>query len=232
MESDDRFRYMAVLERLEKACAAAGRERNGVCLAAVSKFHSLAQIEAVAALGQQDFAENYLQEADGKMARLPALRWHFTGHVQTRKASAIAGRFALLHTLDSARLADALEKALTQQKKTQKTLLEVNIGGEAQKAGILAENLHALMEHVLNNCQHLQVEGLMCMPPVFDAGERARPYFAKLRKLRDSLENDFAVALPELSMGMSGDFEWAVMEGASIVRIGTGIFGERPRKTS
>lgn len=228
MDLSDKTRYEAVLERLEKACAQSGRKRNDVCLVAVSKFHPVEKIAAIAALGQKDFGENYLQEAREKMAYLPYLRWHFTGSVQSRKATKIVGEFELVHTLDSIKLADALDRANCRQKIRQKALIEVNIAGEPQKAGVLPKDLAALFEHSLKRCPHLQIEGLMCLPPVFDAGERARPYFASLRELRDNLETAFGLKLPELSMGMSGDFEWAIMEGATIVRVGTDIFGPRP----
>ena len=231
MEIPDKTRYESVLERLERACAQSGRKRTDVCLVAVSKFHPVEKIAAIAALGQKDFGENYQQEAQEKMARLPELRWHFTGRIQSRKAAKIAGNFVLLHTLDSIKLADALEKSLAQKNLRQKALLEANLGAEPQKAGVLSENLPSLMEHVLEKCPHLEIEGLMCLPPVFDAGEASRPYFARLRELRDNLEGGFGRKLPELSMGMSGDFEWAVMEGATIVRVGTDIFGERPARS-
>lgn len=227
---DDKTRYEAVLARLEKACAQSGRKRSDVCLVAVSKFHPVEKIAAIAALGQKDFGENYLQEAQEKMARLPDLRWHFTGSVQSRKAAKIAGQFELVHTLDSIKLADALNSANFGQKIPQKTLIEVNIAAEPQKGGVLPEKLPALLEHALTHCPHLRIEGLMCLPPVFDAGEKSRPYFARLRELRDNLESVFGTKLPELSMGMSGDFEWAIMEGATIIRVGTDIFGPRPAR--
>lgn len=230
--SDGKTRYEDVLERMVKACAASGRELEDVCLVAVSKFHPAADVERVASYGQVDFGENYVQEATQKREEvdLPELRWHMIGHVQSRKAPMVAGKFSLVHTLDSIKLANALEKALAGHEERQRVLIEVNIGGEEQKSGIPAASLPQLVEHALKNCPHLDLQGLMCLPPVFDAGEAARPFFANLRLLRDELRKNFAMPFPHLSMGMSGDFEWAIAEGATIVRVGTDIFGPRPPK--
>lgn len=224
--------YRHVEEAIAAACAQAGRGRDTVRLLAISKFQPAAAIIQAAELGQRDFGENYVQEALAKrteLERLPCeLRWHMTGHIQGKKAARVAGAFWLIHTLDSIRLADALEKALPGTGARQKVLIEVNIANEPQKAGIMIADLSALAGHVLQNCPQLELLGLMCLPPVFDSGEAARPYFAKLRHLRDKLEQDLRVSLPELSMGMSGDFAAAIAEGATIVRIGTAIFGPRP----
>ena len=225
--------YEKVLDGLENACRKAGRKREEITLVAVSKFHSANDIESVAAKGQLDFGENYLQEADEKKRILSAykdLRWHMIGHVQSRKASGVAGNFLLVHTLDSIKLANAMEKALLEKELVQEVLIEVNIGEEAQKAGVNIKDLHNLAEHVEKFCPHLKIKGLMCLPPVFDAGEAARPYFAKLFQLREGLSRSLGRSLPDLSMGMSGDYEAAIAEGATIVRIGTDIFGPRPLK--
>lgn len=225
--------YARALEALERACDKAGRRREALTLVAVSKFHSAEDVAAIARLGQIDFGENYLQEAEkkrGLLADLPGLRWHMTGHVQHRKAAAAALSFEMTHTLDSARLADAMEKALALKNQEHKALIEVNIAGEPQKAGVAAEDLKKLAEHVEASCPHLKLVGLMCMPPVFDNGEAARPHFAKLYELRESLGAFLGRPLPHLSMGMSGDFPAAIEEGATIVRIGTEIFGPRPPK--
>lgn len=238
-------RYANVLERLEAACAAAGRARNEVTLIAVSKLHPAADVAAVARAGQTDFGENYVQEALAKREELagdPAcrdIRWHMIGHVQSRKAAQVAGAFALIHTLDSRKLAHGLERrlaSLADEKKRavaserQRVLLEVNVAAEPQKSGIMAEDLPALADYILEACPHLELRGLMCLPPVFDAGEAARPHFARLYALRENLCTRLGLPLPELSMGMSGDFAAAVAEGATLVRIGTDIFGPRPAK--
>lgn len=227
-------RYARVQEEIAAACARAGRRRSDVLLLAVSKFQPVEAVAAMAAAGQTDFGENYVQEALAKREALantdagPNIAWHMIGHVQMRKAGQIAGSFALMHTLDSIRLADALERRLEQDNCRQACLIEVNIAAEPQKAGTMPENLAELAEHVAKNCPAIDLRGLMCLPPVFDSGEAARPYFARLRQLRDDLSLKLGRELPHLSMGMSGDFGAAIEEGATIVRIGTGIFGPRP----
>lgn len=232
-----RERYVRVLERLDAACAAAGRGRDDVVLIAVSKLHPAADVAAVARAGQLDFGENYVQEALQKREELagePAcrnVRWHMIGHVQSRKAAQVAGAFALIHTLDSRKLADGLERRLAVLEARQPVLMEVNVAAEPQKSGIMAEDLPALADYIVESCPHLELRGLMCLPPVFDAGEAARPHFARLRVLCEELRARLGLPLPELSMGMSGDFEAAVAEGATLVRIGTDIFGPRPPRT-
>lgn len=231
-------RYARVLERLDAACRSVGRPREDVLLIAVSKLHPASSLAEVASAGQVDFGENYVQEALQKREQLAAepataalcggIRWHMIGHVQSRKAPLVAGAFSLIHTLDSRRLADALERRLAATQRHQAVLFEVNVGKEEQKSGIPPVDLPELADYVLERCPHLEVRGLMCLPPVFDAGDAARPHFARLRELRDALKVRLGLPLPALSMGMSGDFEGAVAEGATIVRIGTDIFGPRP----
>lgn len=229
-------RYERVLERLDAACAAAGRKRESVTLIAVSKLHPAADVAAVARAGQVHFGENYVQEALQKRETLAGdtacrnLRWHMIGHVQSRKAAQVAGAFALIHTLDSRKLADGLERRLAMLEVRQPVLMEVNVAAEPQKSGLMAEELPALADYIVENCPHLELRGLMCLPPVFDAGEAARPHFARLFALREVLRDRLGLPLPELSMGMSGDFAAAVAEGATMVRIGTDIFGPRPPK--
>lgn len=229
-------RYARVLEEIAEACRAGGRERDSVRLIAISKFHAAQDMATVAALGQMDFGENYVQEALEKQRVLSnapgfqSMRWHMTGHVQSRKATQVAGVFSLIHTLDSKKLADAFEKHLALLNRQQDVLLEVNVGEEEQKAGVMACALPELADYVLERCPHLELQGLMCLPPVFDAGDAARPYFAQLRQLAENLRLRTGKALPELSMGMSGDFAGAIAEGSTMVRIGTSIFGTRPPK--
>lgn len=228
-------RYAQVEEKVSAACRKAGRVRDDVLLLAVSKFQPASAIRELAAAGQKDFGENYVQEALAKHAflaqdaRCRELRWHMTGHVQSRKAAQVAGMFTLIHTLDSKKLADGLERKLSGTGGFQNALIEVNIGAEPQKAGVMPGELTDLGQYVLTNCPHIKLRGLMCLPPVFDSGEAARPFFASLRKLRDNLAAELGTELVELSMGMSGDFEAAIAEGATIVRIGTSIFGPRPQ---
>ena len=233
-------RYARVLDRIDAACASAGRPRESVRLIAVSKLHPAESLAQVAAAGQIDFGENYVQEALQKRQDLSAdpataaqcagIRWHMIGHVQSRKAPQVAGAFNLVHTLDSRKLADAFERRLAEGGARQPVLFEVNVGGESQKSGVMSADLPELADYVLEHCPHLEVQGLMCLPPIFDAGDAARPHFERLRELRDALSTRLGLPLPELSMGMSGDFEGAVAEGATMVRIGTDIFGPRPAK--
>lgn len=226
--------YAKVREEVKDACACAGRSPDSVKLLAISKFHAPEDMAVIARAGQLDFGENYVQEAEEKKRVLgesfPNLRWHMTGPIQRKKAGHVAGKYDLVHTLDSMALAEAMEKRLTEQNQLQPVLIEVNIGNETQKAGVAPSDLEQFAQQLLTNCPHLELWGLMCLPPVFDSGEAARPFFARLRELRDALAPEVGLPLTELSMGMSGDFPWAIREGATIVRIGTEIFGPRPPK--
>lgn len=230
-------RWRGVLDGMAAAVHSAGREPGSVRLVAVSKFHPAADIAELCRLGQKDFGENYIQEARSKQEELSALdiRWHAIGPVQTNKAREVAGRFALLHTLDRAELARAILRRLPEGR-TQDTLIQVNIGEEAQKSGVHPAALPRLFDELLENGlisaegPGLRVCGLMCLPPRCGEGEAARPYFVRLRELRDDLVRRCGFPLPELSMGMSGDYREAIEEGATIIRVGTEIFGPRPVK--
>ena len=227
-------RYLSVTEKLANACKKTGRDLNEVTLVAVSKFHPVEDIEFLAKMGQKIFGENYLQEAEEKQQILTNrgmdVEWHFIGSLQSRKARRAAGRFALIHTLDSAKLARELQKALCGQNESQRVLIEVNIAEERQKGGISANALPELANLVLTECPNLCLGGLMCMPPFTETGERARKYFSRLRELNVRLKTFTGLPLPDLSMGMSSDYQIAIEEGATIVRVGTAIFGPRPAK--
>lgn len=226
-----RRRWEDVRARLAAAVRAAGRSPDEVTLVAVSKLHPAEAIAALAAAGQRDFGENYVQEAMEKQAALAAdpacadIRWHCIGHVQSRKARDVAGRFAIVHTVDSLKLARELEKRLSPDAR-QPICIQVNVSEEPQKSGVAVKDLPALAEGIMDY-PRLELVGLMCMPPVFDAGMAARPHFALLRELREDMRVRLGLPLPHLSMGMSGDYEAAVLEGATLVRIGTDIFGAR-----
>ncbi len=197
---------------------------------AVTKTVGLEGLQAAVAAGQRLFGENYVQEAKTKIAALgPDLTWHFIGHLQSNKARLAVELFDLIHSVDRLSLAQALEQAAARLGKVQDILLQVNLAWEESKSGTAPENAEALLRE-LSKLPHLKVLGLMTMPPWFDDPERVRPYFRELRQLRDRLRRLQIVAgdLPELSMGMTGDFEVAVSEGATLVRIGTAIFGRRP----
>lgn len=224
-------RLGTVRDRLARAASSSGRRPEDVTLIAVSKLHPVEAVAAAFAFGQKDFGENYVQEALGKQRDFPdpAVRWHCIGHVQTNKAKDVAGRFTLIHTVDSLDFAKTLARRLPEACPRQGVLIQVNIGGEAQKSGVAEAALPELAE-ALVALPRLDVRGLMCLPPFFDDGEAAKPFFARLRELRDGLQSRLGMPLPELSMGMSGDFVQAVEEGATLVRIGTDIFGTRPAR--
>ena len=220
-------RYRTARAAVDAACLAAGRRPDEVTLVAVAKLHPVTAIGAAIAAGATDIGENYVQELLGKQAELtaPAPRWHFIGHLQRNKARMIAGKVALIHAVDSLALAVELGKRVAPGA-VQPILIAVNIAGEATKSGVAPADAPALVR-ALDAIAGVRVDGLMTMPPPVDDPEAARPHFAALRALRDSLATA-ARPLPHLSMGMSGDYPVAIACGATIVRIGTAIFGERP----
>jgi pyridoxal phosphate enzyme (YggS family) len=213
-----------VRSRIERAALGVGRDPSTVHLVAVSKGQSPEKIRAAYAAGQRLFGENYAQELQAKaseLADLVGLAWHFTGHLQSNKAKLVAPIVALVQTLDSESLARELVKRAPAHRP--RALLEVNIGGETQKGGVPPRGALDVARALLG-VPGLELLGLMCVPP---EGEPPRPAFARLRELRDSLALSLGHSLPELSMGMSSDFEEAVQEGATMVRVGTAIFGQR-----
>ncbi len=217
-------------QRLHNAAMRAGRDPSAVRLVAVTKTVGLDRLREAVAAGQTLFGENYVQEAKAKIAALgPGLTWHFIGHLQSNKARAAVELFDLIHSVDRLRLALALEQAALRLGKVQNILLQVNLAGEESKSGTPPEGAEHLLSEI-SKLSNLRVLGLMTMPPWFPDPEEARPYFRALRELRDRLRRLPSVDgdLAELSMGMTGDFEVAVAEGATLVRIGTAIFGQRP----
>jgi PLP dependent protein len=219
-----------IRERMAAAARRAGRDPAAVRLVAVSKKVSPEVIQAAVESGQLLFGENYLQEARAKMAQLPSeLRWHFIGHLQSNKVALAAELFDMIETVDRLKLAQALEKHLAGLQRKLPILIQVNVGGEPQKAGILPGEAEELL-HSLADFTHLEVNGLMTMPPFFDNPEAVRPFFRELRQLSEKLAGKGLLGRNgpvELSMGMSGDFEVAIEEGATMVRVGTALFGER-----
>ncbi len=233
-------RYTQVLERVHQAAQRAGRDPAEVHLVVVTKGQPLERIQAVIAAGAEDLGENYPEEARVKMDALARydLRWHMIGHLQRRKARLVVERFDWLHSLDRVKLARRLENLAAQAGRVLPVLLQFNVSGEATKSGWSAwdeERWEALLPEVeaVLACEHLQVRGLMTIPPPAPDPEGARPYFRRLRRLRDFLARHFPEAIwEELSMGMSADFEVAIEEGATFVRVGTAILGPRPPKTT
>ena len=215
-------------ERIARAAAAAGRSAQSVTLLAASKGHPPELLDAVAHCGVEDFGESYLQEGLAKIAALRnrPLTWHFIGRVQSNKTRAIAEAFAWVHAVDRLKIAERLSAQRPPLMFPLNVCLEVNVAGEASKGGITPEALAALAAEVAK-LPRLALRGLMCIPPEESDVARQRTWFARLRALLDAL-NAAGCRLDTLSMGMSGDFEAAILEGATIVRIGTALFGPRP----
>lgn len=216
-----------IRERIGRACEKAGRSPQSVTLLAVSKLQPSPAIQEAHAAGHRDFGENYAQELRDKAAELSALeglRWHAIGPLQTNKAKYVASAAYAFHALDRIDVARELSKRRAGQPPL-RCYLEVNVGGEASKSGVTAEQAEALLNQV-RALPNLEVVGLMTMPPLTDNPEDARPHFQRLRALAQKL------GLPELSMGSTGDFEVAIEEGSTCVRVGTAIFGARPKKTA
>jgi len=213
-----------VKKRIEQAALKRGRNPNEVKLVAVSKTHPTEVLQDAIAVGADVFGENKVQEAEGKIEELGKenLEWHLIGHLQSNKARKAVKLFDVIHTLDSVELAERLERiCIEENRQSLSVLVEVDLANEASKSGIGESDLPKLIDF-LQTCERLHFDGLMIIPPFFEDAERVRPYFKRLREIRDRI-------LPngELSMGMSHDFELAIEEGATIVRIGTAIFGER-----
>jgi PLP dependent protein len=219
-----------IFERIGSAAARSGRDAGAVKLLAAAKSQSAEKIRAAAAAGVRLIGENYVQEAAVKKTAIASLfEWHLIGHLQRNKAKAALDLFDVIESLDSVELARALDKEAGARGRIVRALIEVNLGGEASKSGVAAERLVPLLEGVAT-LKHVKVEGLMAVPPFSEDAEKARPYFKRLRGLRDKMTVKAAnIDLKELSMGMSQDFEVAIEEGATLVRVGTALFGPRER---
>lgn len=222
----------SIRQRIDNAALRCGRNPGEIRLVAVSKRIGLSAIEQANRAGQTIFGENYMQEAKEKIEQFQGTdaEWHFIGHIQSNKARDVAALIDMVHTVDRIKLAKALNRHAGEYNRKISVLVQVNVGEETQKAGILPGNAEGLVRS-LRDFPQLEVKGLMTMPPFKSNPEEVRPYFRILRKLAEDFSakglfwdsNRF-----ELSMGMSGDFEVAVEEGATLVRVGTAIFGERP----
>ncbi|HSR36145.1 MAG TPA: YggS family pyridoxal phosphate-dependent enzyme [Desulfurivibrionaceae bacterium] len=220
----------SIRARMAAAAQRAGRSPESVTLVAVSKIMPVATIAEAVGAGQLLFGENYLQEAEEKIRQLPStLKWHFIGHLQSNKAKTAATLFHMVETVDRIKLARMLDKHAAEAGRVLPVLVQVNVGREPQKAGVLPEEAEQLLREI-QDLPHLAVRGLMTMPPFFDQPERARPSFRALRVLSEELAVKGLLGSHgpiELSMGMSGDFEVAIEEGATLVRVGTALFGAR-----
>lgn len=227
---DIESRLKHVKDQISEAAVACGRDPETVKLVAVSKTVPTDRILAAIKAGVTDLGENYIQEAREKIEALREenVSWHFIGHLQSNKAKYAVRLFDLIHSIDSLKLAKELNKRASALGKVQKILVQVNISGEATKSGIETEQAVRLVRHIAP-LENISIQGLMTMPPFFNAPEKVRPYFKALKNLQD-LIRDEAIAnvhMTELSMGMSGDFAAAIEEGATLVRVGTAIFGGR-----
>jgi PLP dependent protein len=218
-----------VREQIAAAAARSGRSPNDIELVAVSKAHPAEKVQAAVEAGQLLFGESRVQEARAKIPLLPSrLRWHFIGHLQKNKIRHALPLFELFHGIDSLALAEDMQRIADEEGMRPRILLEVNVAGEASKHGFSPEALRRDLESVLS-LGRLSIEGLMTIPPLAPEAEASRRYFVALRELHDEVEAEFNLKLPQLSMGMSGDFPIAIEEGATLVRVGTAIFGKRSR---
>jgi PLP dependent protein len=224
-------RLADVRARILRACAGCGRDPAAVRLVAVSKTVEPERIRHALAQGVTILGENYIQEAREKIPLIDNLKisWHYIGRLQTNKAKYAAALFDMVHSLDSLTLAHALDREAEKNNRVLPVLVQVNVSGEQTKSGCAPEDVAGLVAAVAS-LRHLRVQGLMTMPPPADDAELSRPFFKALRLLRDDLARQApqAGALPDLSMGMSSDFEVAIEEGATLVRVGTLVFGDRP----
>jgi pyridoxal phosphate enzyme (YggS family) len=219
-----------VNDRIAAACARAGRDPASVTLVAVSKNHPATAVDEALRLGVAVFGENRVQEAKAKIPLCSSrARWHLIGHLQSNKARDAAQLFDLVESVDSLVLAEELDRRAEQAAKTLPVLLQANIAAEAAKFGYAPERLLAELG-ALNGLRHLEIHGLMTIAPWTPDREKVRPVFRKLRDLKRQCEEKLGAPLPHLSMGMSGDFEVAIEEGATLVRIGTALFGPRPAR--
>ena len=221
--------YLAVEEKVKEACRRAGRSRDEVTLIAVSKTKPMSMIEELLPLGVVDFGENKVQELTAKEEALPShIRWHMIGHLQRNKVKYIVDKAFLIHSVDSLRLAEAISQEAGKKNVTANILIEVNVAGEDSKFGVRPEETAALAE-AISKLPNISVKGLMTIAPFVENAEENREVFRNLRKLSVDIEekkfNNVTMAV--LSMGMTGDYAVAIEEGATMVRVGTGIFGER-----
>jgi PLP dependent protein len=216
-------------QRIRAACNRCDREPNSITLLAVAKTHPPETIKAAADCGLLFFGENKIQEAKAKIPLCPGkLRWHFIGHLQSNKCRDAVELFEMIQSVDSLGLAQEISMRAEQAAKRMPVLLEVNVAGEASKFGHKPEKLLAELKEI-NSLPRIEIQGLMTVPPWTLEPEKARPHFRRLRELKAECEQILGAPLPHLSMGMSGDFEIAIEEGATIVRIGTALFGPRPK---
>jgi PLP dependent protein len=237
--TDIHTRYEQIREIIEKTTSSTGRRSDSVRLVVVTKTHPIETVMAALEAGIRDLGENYAEEAVDKINAIGPvndLTWHMIGHIQSRKADLVAQNFDYVHSIDSLKLAVRLERFAAEGNRRLPVLLECNVGGEESKFGYPAidrSQWAALLAEAnqIASLPHLEIRGLMTMPPLYDDAEKTRPFFQRLRQLRDYLaEQNPQVCWRELSMGTSTDFVAAIQEGATLVRVGTAIMGSRPSR--
>lgn len=223
-------RLERVKERIKATADACKRPVTSIRLVAVSKTMPAEVVREAIEAGITDLGENYIQEAKEKINALATypVTWHYIGHLQSNKAKYAVRLFDLIHSVDSLKLAKELDKYANKNDKIQRILIQVNVAREDSKSGVYLEDSVQLLREV-SRLENISVKGLMTMPPYFNAPEKVRPFFAALRQFRDQIKKEAIpnISMDELSMGMTGDFETAIEEGATMVRIGTAIFGDR-----
>src|SRR6266550_4113402 len=218
-----------VLMQISDSAMKAGRSPDEIELVAISKTHDAEKVHAVYEAGQVLFGESRVQEARAKIPELPsAIRWHFVGHLQKNKIRHALPLFEMIHSVDSLALAQEINRIAEEEGMRPRVLLEINVAGEGSKFGFAPDKLREQMEALLA-LPRLSVLGLMTIPPLGEEPEASRKYFVQLRELRDRLQTEFRVDLAQLSMGMTQDYAVAVEEGATLMRVGTAIFGERSK---
>ncbi len=219
-----------IYETIRKSAEKVGRSPDEIILLGASKTQPVEKIIEAYNAGLKYFGENKVQEGIKKIDELkpkyPDIHWHFIGGLQTNKAKYVVKYYELIHSVDRKSLVDEIDKRAKKIDKVQECLIEVNIGDEETKYGVNPNNLEELYEYCLSK-ENIRILGLMCIPPYSEDKEQSRKYFIKLRELKEKLEDKYKVKLPHLSMGMSNDFDIAIEEGATIVRVGSAIFGER-----
>lgn len=224
--------YLEIVERKNRAAVRSGRNPEAVLLLAVTKLHTVEELDQAISAGATDVGENRVQELLEKYDRTAEpVRWHLIGHLQTNKVKNIIDKVVLIHSVDSLKLAKEISKRAIAADKVMDILIEINIGMEESKSGVPAEDVESLVKEIAAECEGVRIRGVMCVPPIGETSEDSRPYFKKTKAIFDNLKT---LDLPQerflpdtLSMGMSGDFEVAVEEGATIVRVGSSIFGKR-----
>jgi pyridoxal phosphate enzyme (YggS family) len=216
-----------IRRRMEQACERAGRDPATVQLLAISKTQGPEAIVDAVQLGVTQFGENKVQEARQKIPQSPsAAKWHFVGHLQTNKAREAVRLFEMVHAVDSLKLLETLDRVCQEEGRTLPVCLEVNVSGERSKFGLPPEEVPLVLK-ASQALFRVRIVGVMTIPPIAEDPEEARPFFRRLRELRDRWQSESGILLPELSMGMSHDFEVAIEEGATWIRVGTLLFGER-----